>query len=96
MSELRVGRCSKERSQFSDAVVPQYFRRSAVLILLWKTGNGGTTVLIKQSEKMSKHSAELCFRGGALDQGERALSAALCKTHEKPLCRVYRHSNQRQ
>ena len=83
MNELIVERFSKETYRFPNTVVPEHFRRSAVLVLLWKAENGWTTVVTKRSEKMSKHSGEFCFPGGALDQGESAISGALRETHEE-------------
>ncbi|MEH6567748.1 MAG: CoA pyrophosphatase [Halioglobus sp.] len=74
---------SRDFFTFADADIPEYFRRSAVLVLVWQSSLGLKTVLTKRSDKLSNHPGEMCFPGGGLDEGESSGAGALREFEEE-------------
>ena len=74
---------SREFYAFTDADIPEYFGRSAVLVLLWPSSQGLKTVLTKRAAHLSKHPGEMCFPGGVLDDGESSSAGALREFEEE-------------
>ena len=74
---------AREVFTFADADIPEYFRRSAVLVLLWQSSEGLKTVITKRSASLSKHPGEMCFPGGVLDAGESFHAGALREFEEE-------------
>jgi len=62
----------------------QVGRRSAVLIGLYDTADGATTILTRRPEHMRKHAGEVAFPGGAVDDTDESLwAAATREAHEE-------------
>ena len=58
--------------------------RSAVLIGLYDSDDGATTILTRRPEHMRKHAGEVAFPGGAVDDTDESLwAAATREAHEE-------------
>lgn len=74
---------SREAFEFSDDDIPEFFKRSAVLVLLWMSDQGLNTVVTKRSDMLSKHGGEMCFPGGVLENEETFIQGALREFEEE-------------
>jgi peroxisomal coenzyme A diphosphatase NUDT7 len=74
---------SRDAFEFSDDDIPSFFKRSAVLVLLWMSGQGLKTVVTKRSSRLSKHGGEMCFPGGVLENEETYSQGALREFEEE-------------
>jgi 8-oxo-dGTP pyrophosphatase MutT (NUDIX family) len=73
----------REAYRFPKDVVPSHFRRSSVLIGLWREEDDLRVLLTKRAETLSGHPGQMSFPGGQLEAGEDWIAAALRETEEE-------------
>jgi 8-oxo-dGTP pyrophosphatase MutT (NUDIX family) len=59
------------------------FRRAAVLVPLYDSDGATTLLLTRRTQTVEHHKGQISFPGGALDDGEELLAAALRETFEE-------------
>jgi 8-oxo-dGTP pyrophosphatase MutT (NUDIX family) len=74
---------SRERFEFPSDVVPDSFRRAAVLIPFWRERGELFVVLTQRASKLRTHAGMVAFPGGGLDPGESWADAAVREAHEE-------------
>ena len=62
---------------------PPDVRAAAVLVPLVVDGDNVGVVLTRRASHLRKHTGEVAFPGGAIDEGERPADAALREAHEE-------------
>ncbi len=58
-------------------------RRAAVLVPLVATQGGAALILTKRTDTVEHHKGQISFPGGALEEGEQPVDAALRETYEE-------------
>ena len=71
------------RGRESGLILQEHCRQSAVIIPLIKTGGGLEVIFEVRSEKIGRQPGDVCFPGGALQEGEDPLSGAVRETCEE-------------
>jgi 8-oxo-dGTP pyrophosphatase MutT (NUDIX family) len=66
-----------------ETVIIEGFRKAAVLVPLIKSDSGLELLFTVRSTKLAKHSGEIAFPGGRLDDGETLIDAAVRETFEE-------------
>jgi 8-oxo-dGTP pyrophosphatase MutT (NUDIX family) len=66
-----------------DVISIEGFRAAAVLVPLIQSEDGLELLFTVRSEKLLKHSGEIAFPGGRLDEGETHIQAALRESFEE-------------
>jgi 8-oxo-dGTP pyrophosphatase MutT (NUDIX family) len=64
-------------------LVPDTARRAAALILLYPGANGPSLPLTMRRHDLPHHPGQISFPGGAIDEGEAPVDAALREAHEE-------------
>ena len=79
LEELRAALAVRtERAAPSGSFVP-----SAVLVLVYPSGDDHSVLLHKRSQRVVHHKGDIAFPGGVQEEGESLLDTALRETHEE-------------
>lgn len=79
LEELRAALAVRtERAAPSGSFVP-----SAVLVLVYTSGDDHSVLLHKRSQRVVHHKGDIAFPGGVQEEGESLLDTALRETHEE-------------
>lgn len=62
---------------------PEGTELAAVLVPFVETGDGWSLVFTRRSDELARHSGEISFPGGRVDEGESAREAALREANEE-------------
>ena len=73
----------RERFAFPPSVVPDSYRRSAVLIPFWREGDELFVVLTERARNLRSHAGMVSFPGGVLEDGESWQEAAVREAYEE-------------
>lgn len=74
---------SRDRFAFPPEVIPDFYRRAAVLIPFWREGDELFVVLTERARKLRSHAGMVSFPGGVLEPGESWEDAAIREAHEE-------------
>ena len=79
---LRAPR-ERETFRFAAREVPEDFRRSGVLIPMWREGDEVRVLLTRRAARMRTQPGQMSFPGGRLEGAEDWIEGALRETHEE-------------